>query len=103
MHNRSTSMTAVLMTAAFILTAGCARGEGPAGVPSADAKAAPAVAANDPGDWPMYNRDVRGHRHNGAERTLNPANVGQLVEKWRFPAEGSGMEIGVIHATPVVV
>ena len=30
-------------------------------------------------------------------------NTGRLEEKWRFPAKGSGQEIGAIHATPVVV
>jgi polyvinyl alcohol dehydrogenase (cytochrome) len=54
-------------------------------------------------DWPMYNRDVLGTRHNKGETAIGPANAGQLVEKWRFPAKGSGQEIGVVHATPVVV
>ena len=54
-------------------------------------------------DWPMYNRDVRGTRHNPAESTLNRKNVARLVEKWRFPAKDSDGEIGVIHATPTVV
>ncbi len=51
----------------------------------------------------MYNRDVAGWRFNAAETTLSPENVGGLVEKWRFPAEGSGQLVGVIHATPSVV
>ncbi len=62
-----------------------------------------ARAQADPQDWPSYNRDVLGTRHNPAETSLNRFNAGQLREKWRFPAEGSGREIGVIHATPVVV
>ena len=40
---------------------------------------------------------------NAAEKTLSPANVGRLVEKWRFPAEGSEETIGAVHATPTVV
>src|SRR4051812_28266433 len=66
---------------------------------------APAVAAaqDDPKDWPSYNRDVAGWRFNRGETALSPANAGRLEEKWRFPAKGSGREIGVIHATPVVV
>ena len=44
----------------------------------------PAVSA-DPHDWPMYNRDVLGTRHNPAEKVLGRDNVGKLVEKWRFP------------------
>lgn len=54
-------------------------------------------------DWPMYNHDVRGWRFNNAEVHLGPENVGQLVEKWRFPPAGSDETLGVIHMTPVVV
>jgi outer membrane protein assembly factor BamB len=51
----------------------------------------------------MYNHDPAGWRFNPAEKALGPANVGKLVEKWRFPAEGSKETIGVVHATPAVV
>ena len=54
-------------------------------------------------DWPTYNHDSAGWRFNPAESTLGPENVGGLVELWRFPAEGSGDSIGVVHATPAVV
>jgi outer membrane protein assembly factor BamB len=54
-------------------------------------------------DWPTYNHDPAGWRYNPAEQTLGPANVGQMVEKWRFPAADSGETIGVVHATPAVV
>src|SRR5262249_53277283 len=60
-------------------------------------------AAFDPADWPMYNHDLAGWRFNPAEKTLSPANVGKLVEKWRFPAAESKDTIGVVHATPSVV
>jgi polyvinyl alcohol dehydrogenase (cytochrome) len=65
----------------------------------------PAVAnaQDDPKDWPTYNRDVLGTRHNRGETAINKSNAGRLEEKWRFPAKGPGREIGVIHATPVVV
>lgn len=62
-----------------------------------------ACAADEGKDWPMYNRDVIGTRHNPGETAIGPANAGQLVEKWRFPAKESDPAIGVIHATPVVV
>ncbi len=62
-----------------------------------------AVAQTDPADWPMYNHDVLGTRHNPAETAINKDNASQLVEKWRFPTEDSDVQIGVIHATPVVV
>ena len=51
----------------------------------------------------MYNRDVLGTRHNPGETAIGRDNAGRLEEKWRFPAKGSDQEIGVIHATPVVV
>jgi outer membrane protein assembly factor BamB len=60
-------------------------------------------AGDDPKDWPMYNRDVLGTRYNPGETAINRSNASQLQEKWRFPAKGSDLQIGVIHATPVVV
>ena len=51
----------------------------------------------------MYNHDVLGSRYNPGEKAIGRDNAGRLEEKWRFPAKGSGQEIGVIHATPVVV
>jgi polyvinyl alcohol dehydrogenase (cytochrome) len=65
--------------------------------------AASALAQTDAKDWPMYNRDLAGSRHNPGETAINNSNAGQLVEKWRFPAKDSKDGIGVIHATPVVV
>ena len=38
-----------------------------------------------------------------AKRPLDRVTARGLEEKWRFPARGSTEEIGVIHATPVVV
>ena len=66
----------------------------------------PAAVANggdDAKDWPMYNHDVIGTRHNPGETAIGRDNAGRLEEKWRFPAKGSDQEIGVIHATPIVV
>jgi outer membrane protein assembly factor BamB len=74
--------------------------------------AASAVAAGDQAqpsgaidakDWAMYNCDVLGWRHNAGETALSKANVARLEEKWRFPPKGADFDIGVIHATPVVV
>src|SRR5689334_10796098 len=62
---------------------------------------APAVST-DAKDWPTYNHDFLGTRHNPAEKTLSRENVGQLVEKWRFPPADSSEKIGVVHATVVV-
>jgi outer membrane protein assembly factor BamB/dienelactone hydrolase len=63
----------------------------------------PVSRAADAADWPTYNHDPAGWRFNPAEKTLGPANVGRLVEKWRFPEAGSKETIGVVHATPAVV
>jgi len=54
-------------------------------------------------DWSSFNHDVLGWRFNPVEQSLTADNAAQITEKWRFPAEGSDMEIGVIHATPTVV
>jgi len=58
-------------------------------------------AASSTADWPTYNHDAAGWRFNPPEKTLGPANVGQPVEKWRFPAAGSKETVGVVHATRV--
>ena len=54
-------------------------------------------------DWESYNNGVEGWRYNADEKTLTPKSAPQLVEKWRFPAEGVTAEVGVIHGTPAVV
>src|SRR5947209_11637498 len=59
-------------------------------------------AQADAKDWPMYNYDVLGTRYNRGETAIGKGNAGRLQEKWRFPARDSDVEIGVIHATPVV-
>lgn len=64
---------------------------------------AEAQRTSDDRDWPTYNCDVRGTRHNRGEAVLGPHNVGGLIEKWRFPAEGSEQQIGLIRGTPAVV
>jgi len=58
--------------------------------------------SDDPHDWPMYNRDVAGTRHNAAEKALTTKNVDKLVEKWRFPAADAKEKIGVVHAVVAV-
>ena len=54
-------------------------------------------------DWPTYNADVLGTRHNVGEKVLGKDNAAKLVEKWRFPPTFSLSFVGAIHATPVVV
>ncbi len=63
----------------------------------------PRLAQADAKDWPTYNHDVLGSRYNQGEKAIGRDNTGRLEEKWRFPAKGSGQEIGAIHATPVIV
>jgi polyvinyl alcohol dehydrogenase (cytochrome) len=62
-----------------------------------------ANAREDAKDWPMYNADIIGTRHNRGETAIDKSNAGRLEEKWRFPARDAKLEIGVIHATPIVV
>lgn len=66
-----------------------------------------ATAQSEPpvsGDWRQYNFDNRGWRHNAAESTLSPQNVGSLEVKWSFPeSDESVNRIGKVHATPTVV
>jgi polyvinyl alcohol dehydrogenase (cytochrome) len=64
---------------------------------------ASALAQEDAKDWPTYNGDFIGTRHNRGETAIDRSNAGRLEERWRFPAKESGLEIGVIHATPIVV
>jgi polyvinyl alcohol dehydrogenase (cytochrome) len=82
--------------AAFLPFMGCGKVEG------VEPQKAAAASA-DPSDWPTYNYDVTGTRHNAHERAINPKNAAGLEEKWRFPAVGSKETVGVIHATPIVV
>jgi polyvinyl alcohol dehydrogenase (cytochrome) len=49
------------------------------------------------GDWPMYNHDVAGTRHNRAEWQLSPQSVPRLRELW------SVATLGAVTGTPVVV
>src|SRR5258708_3801713 len=60
-------------------------------------------AMEDAKDWPMYNRDVVGTRHSAVESAISTTNAAALEEKWRFTAKGSDLDIGVVHATPIVV
>ena len=69
------------------------RAQAPADIPT---------IAGDAHDWPMYNRDVLGTRFNFAEKSLGPKNVGQLVEKWRFPVKDANDKIGHVHTMVTV-
>lgn len=65
--------------------------------------ALPLTVAAQTKDWPTYNATAQGWRFNAGETALAPGNVGQLVERWRFPAVGAKETIGTVQATPVVV
>src|SRR5207247_1946160 len=77
------------------------RAPGPTSQP-AETNGQVACISTDPNDWPTYNRDFLGTRHNRGEKSLGRESVGQLVEKWRFPSADSSQKIGVVHATVVV-
>src|SRR5438093_9758126 len=49
------------------------------------------------GDWPMYNRDVQGTRHNDAEWRLSPFTVPFLREIWSVTTPGA------VTGTPIIV
>jgi polyvinyl alcohol dehydrogenase (cytochrome) len=83
-----------IMAGSFFLTAA---------VGQEDKQRSPELGNHTAKDWPMYNRDVKGTRHNPHETAIDKSNAGGLVEKWRFPASDSKQQIGVIHATPAVV
>jgi len=57
--------------------------------------AAPALA-DEPGDWPMFNRDVRGSRYNDAEQLLRRDTAAGLRLLWTVPTPAP------VTATPVV-
>lgn len=87
----------------FILLAGfltVAVATEPAKTPKPGVKST--IVSDDPNDWAMYNRDGLGTRFNPGEKAIGKDNVANLVEKWRFPPEGSKETIGVVHATVVV-
>src|SRR5262249_22088001 len=71
-----------------------ARGEEPDKEPAGSSAKSSGIS-EDPNDWPMYNRDVIGTRYNSAEKVLGRDNVGKLIERWRFPAEGSRHSVGI--------
>jgi polyvinyl alcohol dehydrogenase (cytochrome) len=50
-----------------------------------------------PDRWPQLAQDVRSHFANLAERTLSPANVGELELDWRFRARA------IVSGAPAVV
>ncbi|MDR7276777.1 outer membrane protein assembly factor BamB family protein [Catenuloplanes atrovinosus] len=43
-----------------------------------------AAATRHRGDWPTWQGDTRGSRHNADERRINPATAGRLTLKWAF-------------------
>nr|WP_042181053.1 PQQ-binding-like beta-propeller repeat protein [Kibdelosporangium sp. MJ126-NF4] len=44
------------------------------------------------GDWPTWQGDKSGSRHNAAEHRITPGNVGKLELKWAFAYPKSGKE-----------
>ena len=54
--------------------------------PAGSAVAGAAVGAPDrpAGDWPAWQKDVRGTRYNPAEAVITPSTVGGLTLKWSF-------------------
>ncbi len=95
---------AFLAATAILGTTGCADAQGVSHTVKfvAEDEQAKLPVIADP-DWPTYNHGVSGWRYNKAETVLSPGNASNLELKWRFPPQGSGQKIGVVHATPSVV
>jgi polyvinyl alcohol dehydrogenase (cytochrome) len=53
--------------------------------------------SHNPHDWPMFNHNPQGTRHNTAESRLRPSNVDDLEVLWEHPTDGA------IAGTPAVV
>ncbi len=64
---------------------------------------AAARAQADAKDWPTYNHDVLGSRHNPGETAIGRDNAGRLEEKRQIPAMGSGQEADRTCSAPPVV
>ncbi|MDP9793385.1 polyvinyl alcohol dehydrogenase (cytochrome) [Catenuloplanes nepalensis] len=61
-------------------------------VPLLAVTADPAAAVTrDSGDWPTWQGDLRGSRHNPDERRITPATAGKLKLKWAFAYPDSEM------------
>ncbi|HEV2783043.1 MAG TPA: PQQ-binding-like beta-propeller repeat protein [Actinophytocola sp.] len=54
-----------------------------------------------PGDWPTWQRDLAGSRHNAAEWRINPHTVGRLKLKWAFAYPPSPNK--AVRSEPAVV
>ncbi|MEU4422047.1 PQQ-binding-like beta-propeller repeat protein [Actinoplanes sp. NPDC024001] len=53
-----------------------------------------------PGDWPTWQGDVTGSRHNAAEHRITPRTVGKLKLKWAFAYPATGAPV---KSQPAVV
>ncbi len=92
----------VKIGAAAAIVAACALAGGlaaqaavmPARVPASPARATPTIPAT---EWPSYLNGPLHTSYNGAEKTITPANVSQLKQKWEF-ADGGGY-----LSSPIVV
>ncbi|MFC6884404.1 PQQ-binding-like beta-propeller repeat protein [Actinomadura yumaensis] len=71
----------------------------PAQRTAAHGDAGPGAAGRN-GDWPSWQKDPLGSRHNGAERDITPANVGGLKLKWAF---GYPRNAGTPRSQPAVI
>ncbi|MER5263918.1 PQQ-binding-like beta-propeller repeat protein [Actinosynnema sp. NPDC002837] len=54
------------------------------------------------GDWPTWQKDLKGSRHNAAEWRITPRNVDRLELKWAFAYPASGTPFPV-RSQPAVV
>ncbi|WP_203788638.1 outer membrane protein assembly factor BamB family protein [Paractinoplanes rishiriensis] len=69
-------------------------------LPLVAVSAAPAVAGARPGDWPTWQGDLQGSRHNAAEHRITPATAAELKLKWAFAYPATGAPV---KSQPAVV
>ncbi|HEX8599946.1 MAG TPA: PQQ-binding-like beta-propeller repeat protein [Chloroflexia bacterium] len=83
------SILVLALVAAFVYVA-----PGVGTTNSADRDVELALAPVAPGDWPMLGRDVGRTSFNPDERTLNAANIDNLVPRWRAIINPKGIPAG---------
>ncbi len=79
------AIVALLHVAALSPAACSSRAERPATAPAgAGAHGSDGLAGATAGDWPGWQKDLRGTRYNAAETVITPSTVAGLKLKWSF-------------------
>jgi polyvinyl alcohol dehydrogenase (cytochrome) len=79
------AIVALLRVAALGMAACSSGAERPATAPAgAEAQGSDGLAGAAAGDWPAWQKDLRGTRYNAAETVITPSTVAGLKLKWSF-------------------